>query len=138
MEANIEKIEWSDSYLLGVQEIDLQHKKLLAIANELYDVVCGDEDDYRMKMPIVLKKLSDYTVYHFSSEEQLQKRIGYTGLESHKNAHDFFIKEVNFQIRKLSSESRVNVLNFYKYIAGWVLNHIAKADKLWANFMNSN
>lgn len=32
----LEKIEWSDSYLLGIPEIDNQHKKLLKIANDLY------------------------------------------------------------------------------------------------------
>ena len=31
----VEKIEWSDSYLLGIPEIDNQHKKLIQIANEL-------------------------------------------------------------------------------------------------------
>lgn len=45
----IKKIEWSDSYLIGVQEIDLQHKKLISIANELYDVVAGEEENYKEK-----------------------------------------------------------------------------------------
>ena len=52
----IKKIEWSDSYLIGVQEIDLQHKKLISIANELYDVVAGEEENYKEKMPKILKK----------------------------------------------------------------------------------
>lgn len=72
----ITKIEWNDSYLLGVPEIDQQHKHLIAIANELYDVATGDESVYETKMPVILKKLTDYTVYHFSMEEPLQKKIG--------------------------------------------------------------
>lgn len=133
--AEVKKIEWDDSYLLGVPEIDDQHKKLIAIANELYDVVTGDEADYKAKMPGILKKLTDYTQYHFKSEEELQKQIGYAGLEAHKNTHNFFIKEVEFQIKRLSAENKSTVLSFYNYIAGWVFNHIAKADKIWANFM---
>lgn len=136
--AEIKKIEWDDSYLLGVPEIDSQHKKLISIANELYDVVTGNEAEYKKKMPEILKKLTDYTQYHFSSEEELQKKIGYTGLEAHKNAHSFFIKEVDFQIKNLSAENKNSVLSFYNYIASWVFNHIAKADKVWANFMNQN
>jgi len=42
MSDEIAKIEWNDSYLLGVPEIDQQHKQLIAIANELYDVATGD------------------------------------------------------------------------------------------------
>lgn len=133
--AEIKKIEWDDSYLLGVPEIDAQHKKLIAIANELYDVVKGSDADYKAKMPVILKKLTDYTQYHFSNEEELMKKIGYVGLDAHKNAHSFFIKEVDFQVKKLSSDDKNSVLNFYNYIAGWVFNHIAKADKVWAAFM---
>ncbi|MGI5070502.1 bacteriohemerythrin [Treponema pectinovorum] len=138
MDTKIERIEWNDSYLLGVDEIDKQHKQLLAIANELYDVVTGSEDEYEEKMKVVLKKLSDYTVYHFTSEEELQQKIGYNGLDSHKLAHDFFIKEIGFQLKKLSTENKANVLSFYKYIANWVLTHIAKADKLWAIYMQNS
>lgn len=133
--SEIKKIEWDDSYLLGVPEIDNQHKKLIAIANELYDVINGNESEYKTKMPQILKKLTDYTQYHFSSEEQLQEKIGYPGLEAHKKSHSFFVKEVEFQINKLSVENKSNVLNFYNYIASWVFNHIAKADKVWAMFM---
>ncbi len=43
MSDEITKIEWNDSYLLSVPEIDQQHKQLIAIANELYDVAIGDE-----------------------------------------------------------------------------------------------
>ena len=123
---------------MGVPEIDKQHKKLIAIANELYDVVTGDESALKEKMPSILKELTDYTEYHFSNEEELQKKIGYVGLSTHKAAHEFFIKEVGFQIQKLSADSKGGVLGFYKYIVNWVLNHIAKADKIWANFMKQN
>ena len=131
----IKKIEWSDSYLIGVQEIDLQHKKLISIANELYDVVAGEEENYKEKMPKILKKLTDYTEYHFNAEEQLQKRIGYSGLDAHKMAHSMFIGEVNNQIRHLSLENKANVLGFYTYMVNWILTHVAKADKVWAKFM---
>jgi len=112
----ITKIEWNDSYLLGVPEIDQQHKHLIAIANELYDVATGDESVYETKMPVILKKLTDYTVYHFSMEEPLQKKIGYAGCESHKSTHDFFVREINFQIKKLENMNKADVLNFFKYI----------------------
>ena len=55
MNEEIKKIEWNDEYLLGVPEIDKQHKKLIAIANELYDVVTGDESALKEKMPSILK-----------------------------------------------------------------------------------
>ena len=121
MNEEIKKIEWNDEYLLGVPEIDKQHKKLIAIANELYDVVTGDESALKEKMPSILKELTDYTEYHFSNEEELQKKIGYVGLSTHKAAHEFFIKEVGFQIQKLSADSKGGVLGFDKYIVNSLL-----------------
>ncbi|NLK46737.1 MAG: hemerythrin family protein [Treponema sp.] len=131
----IERIEWDDSYLLDVQEIDLQHKKLILIANELYDVAVGDDSSYKVLMPKIIKKLSDYTVYHFSAEEAFMKRYGYADWNIHKIAHDNFVNEITSQIKKLITGSKDDVLNFYKYIVNWILTHIAKTDKIWASFV---
>lgn len=131
----VTKIEWNDTYLLGIQEIDLQHKKLLSVANELYDTASGTEESYKLTMAKVLKSLTDYTVYHFSAEEAFMARYGYTGVSAHKVAHDGFIGEVENQIRKLPNGTKEDGLRFYSYIANWVLNHIAKADRVWASFV---
>ncbi|MCH5295040.1 MAG: hemerythrin family protein [Treponema sp.] len=128
----IEKVNWNDSYLLGISEIDNQHKKLLMIANELYEIATGSPDEYKIKMSSALKKLTDYTVYHFSSEESYMRKCGYGGADAHKAAHDNFVKEVNYQIQHLSADNIEDGISFYSYVASWVLNHIAKADKIWA------
>ena len=61
----MEKLSWNDSYLLGIPEIDLQHKKLLSLADDMYEIVNGDEDSLKVNLSKVLKSLTDYTVYHF-------------------------------------------------------------------------
>ena len=130
-----EKIEWNDSYSLGILEIDNQHKKLLSIANELYDITNGSVVDYKLGMSKALKQLTDYTEYHFSSEEEFMKRYGYPGSDTHKIAHDGFILEVTNQIKKLSDDDIEAGKTFYGFVANWVLTHIAKADRIWAKFV---
>lgn len=130
-----QRVEWSDEYLLGIPEIDNQHKKLVAIANDLYDSATAGGDSYKIQMSKVLKSLTDYTVYHFSNEEAFMQKYGYTGFTMHKFAHDNFIDEVNNQIRRLSSDSTEAGLQFYDYIVRWLLSHIAKADQVWAKFV---
>ena len=129
------KFEWNEKYELGIQEIDLQHKKLIGISNELYDVATKDDVNLKLTMSKILKNLTDYTVYHFTSEEDFMKKYGYEGVPMHKIAHDNFVAEVTQQIKKLDSSSKEAVLLFYDYIANWILTHIAKADKIWANFV---
>ena len=45
------KFEWNENYELGIPEIDLQHKKLISISNELYDV--ATKDDVNLKLTIL-------------------------------------------------------------------------------------
>lgn len=134
----VEKIEWNDEYLLGILEIDNQHKKLVAIANELYDTITSNSEDFKLEMSKVLKKLTDYTVYHFSSEEDFMRRHGYAGVDLHKTAHDGFINEVNHQIMQLSDDNKETGAKFYTFVLQWVLTHIARADKIWAKFVKDN
>lgn len=129
------KFEWNEIYELGIQEIDLQHKKLISISNELYDVATKGDVNLKITMSKILKNLTDYTVYHFTSEEEFMKKYGYQGAPMHKIAHDNFVAEVTQQIKNLSEGSQEDVLLFYDYIANWILAHIAKADKIWATFV---
>ena len=69
-----QKLEWKDSYSIAIDEIDAQHKKLLAIANELYDLSTGNADNYKNEVSKALKKLTDYTEYHFSYEESFEEK----------------------------------------------------------------
>lgn len=133
----IPKIGWQESYNLNIEEIDVQHKKLLAIANELYDLIQGDTELYKNNVSKALKKLTDYTIYHFSSEETFMRKYGYPQSDLHKMQHDQFIQEVNSQIKKLANPSQNDGLRLYSYLVKWVINHIAKSDKVWANFVTS-
>ena len=134
----MDRIEWNDSYLLEIPEIDNQHKKLLKIANDLYEVLSNEADTYKVEMSKVLKGLTDYTVYHFSFEEKFMRKYGYVGADAHKLAHDGFIAEVNRQVKNLALDNRNAGLAFYKFMVNWILVHIAKADHVWADFVRPN
>jgi hemerythrin-like metal-binding domain len=131
----MQKIEWNDSYLLGIPEIDKQHKKLLSVANDLFDAVSDPDGTYTLKMAKILKSLTDYTVYHFGEEEKLMARYGWQSVLLHKKEHDSFIAEVNAQIRGLNGADRADALSFYGFVAGWVMTHIAEKDREWAAFV---
>lgn len=130
-----QKLEWLDSYSIAIEEIDNQHKKLLTIANELYDLATGDSENYKNEVSKALKKLTDYTEYHFSYEEKFQRIYDYPQTDFHKLQHDQFIQQVNSQIKKLATPAQTDGLSFYDFLVTWVLNHIAKSDKVWADFV---
>lgn len=134
----MEKLSWNDSYLLGITEIDLQHKKLLSLADDMYETVNGDEASLKVNLSKVLKSLTDYTVYHFTSEEEFMKKYGYPSAAMHKSMHDNFIAEVTKQIKSLNNATKTDAERLYSFLASWVLNHIAKSDKVWAEYVKPN
>jgi len=70
--------QWRDEYVLGIDEIDEQHRRLIEIANEV-NTVLNDQwrlDKYNQILN-VLDELKAYTVYHFQSEEAYMGKIGY-------------------------------------------------------------
>lgn len=134
----MEKLSWNDSYLLGITEIDLQHKKLLSLADDMYEIVNGDEDSLKVNLSKVLKSLTDYTVYHFTSEEEFMRKYGYPSADMHKSMHDNFIAEVTKQIKSLNTATKAEAERLYSFLASWVLNHIAKSDKVWAEYVKPN
>ena len=89
---------------------------------------------------IIMKKLfwrvsGETLLVNFSNEEEFMRKYGYSGVDIHKTAHDNFINEVNHQIKQLSSDRKDDGARFYSYMVGWILNHIAKADRVWAAFV---
>lgn len=129
----VQKINWDDSLLLNVPEIDAQHKQLLQIANKLYDIATGTPEVYTAKMPEIIKELTDYTKYHFSFEEEnYMHKYGYTNLPFHKMQHANFVQEIKLQSEKLRNADQHDGLQLYEYLAKWVVNHIAKSDPAWA------
>ena len=133
-----EKVTWKKEYELDVPQIDGQHKKLVELAGDLYDALTGDAEKYKANLEGILKAFEDYTNYHFSTEEAMIEGAGYPSLSSHKLAHQNFIIELSNQRRKLAKESSDPIADgfrFYDYVLSWLLTHIAKADKLWADFL---
>ena len=138
MDKEYKKFEWNKDWEIGIPEIDLQHKKLISISNELYDCATKGGANFKSNMSRILKSFMDYTVYHFTNEEKFQEQYGYAGLAMHKVAHDQFISEVQNQIKKLEhGATEKDALVFYDYIANWIITHISKADPIWANFVKT-
>ena len=87
------RAEFSENLITGNELIDSQHKELIDRINKLLDS-CEDSDA-KLAAVKTLDYLSDYTVFHFGAEEELQKSIEYPGYEKHKKQHEDFKKTIS-------------------------------------------
>ena len=131
-----EFFRWDDSLSVKVTEIDRQHKKLIALINQLFDAMKDGQGDGVLGS--ILDQLVSYTQGHFATEERLMRKFGYQAYDDHKREHAELVKQVadlqaKFHNRKASLSS--DVFNFLK---DWLLNHIKGTDQHYSGFFNEN
>ena len=66
-------IDWDESFRIGVEQIDRQHKKLFALRNQLFESCCTENSVHAEKFHSILSELFEYTRYHFEAEEELMQ-----------------------------------------------------------------
>lgn len=88
--------EFKEEYKTGVDFIDEQHKVLFEIADKTYNLLKNDfAIDKYDKIVSLIEELQNYTVFHFTAEEEYMKKIKYKRLFTQKMEHEAFIKKIN-------------------------------------------
>lgn len=131
-------LAWKDELATGFAEVDLQHKKLILIINDVNTALNSPKDAYAKVMAKALKRLTEYTYYHFEEEEKFMKMYEYPEFEKHSLEHKAFIEQVGKQIQTLSHAKPEDGFLFYRFLGTWLLNHIAISDQKWAAFISEN
>jgi hemerythrin len=120
-------ILWTSLYETNVQEIDNQHKKLVALINTLFDSIAVK--DRQAILNQTFTELVNYTIYHFKFEEDLMLKSGYKGYQNHKKEHSIFVEKINRYMDKLEITDNKVLLNVINFLKNWLLNHILVVDK---------
>ena len=124
---------WKDSYSIGVQEIDSQHRRLFSLADELHAAMnSGKGKDV---LQAVLQNLITYTRTHFAAEEQLKERCGYPELALHKVLHDEMTKKVLQLQRDFQSGQMMISIDVMQFLSNWLRQHIGASDRKYVRFM---
>lgn len=127
-------IMWDEKLKTNVKECDEQHKKLIALVNELHDgMKAGKGKDVIGK---VLNELLNYTNYHFKTEEAYMQKYNFPEFLKHKREHEDLTrqaKELKERFDRGEVAITVNVMNFLKE---WLQSHILSTDKKYGPFLN--
>ena len=123
---------WKDSYLVGVDIIDNQHKKLFEAIGALRDNLGkADLPNYKIQLTEITVFLKEYCINHFRDEEEYQRKIGFVGHMEHKKKHDKLIDDVlDYEKELIRSDFAPPVVrNFLGFIATWLIYHIGGEDQ---------
>jgi hemerythrin len=125
---------WKDEYTLGIEEIDKQHRRLIELAEQVYQVLNDPwrTDKYNQILEL-LGELKDYTIYHFKSEEAYMAEIGYKKRFSHTLEHNAFVEKLNtVDLTEIDEAQNKYLQELLNLITDWVVNHIMTTDKRYA------
>jgi hemerythrin len=126
-------ILWENSYSVGNDTIDTQHKIFISIINELYESFVDQTTS--IKLVEIIDKLIDYSNYHFKTEEELIVKHNYPDIEAHMAAHDAFrIKMQEFRDEVKSNKSSLT-FQLMNYLRNWLLLHLKDEDQQYATFI---
>jgi len=125
-------IEWNPDYELEIKIVDQQHQKLIDIINELHDAMLQRHS--REKLPKILQALTDYTLIHFRTEEELMQRYNYKHKASHHDEHENFVKKVLEWKAQLEKNYTISI-EIVHYLKEWLNEHILATDKDMATFL---
>lgn len=118
---------WNDSYLTGDATVDLQHRNLFKMVNELHDAVVASKG--KEVLQATLKKLGAYTIEHFGIEERLMQRAEYPGYEGHKAKHELLANQARQLIADYETGKAVLSITLSHFLADWLRHHINEEDK---------
>ena len=133
-EAN-ERPRFSPHFLVGIEQIDQEHRQLFEIAGRVYDALAISDDTANDAIHAAIAELLHYTATHFSSEEALMEAAGYPHLEAHKELHSHLLSRArDMEMRAEIGEPFVAV-ELNRFIVNWLSEHILVNDKEFGEFM---
>lgn len=126
---------WNDRLSVNIAVIDNDHKKLLALTNELYDAIMANNGKQILER--LLSELVDYTKFHFAREEEFLTYAGYADITRHKMEHDELTAQIHGIQKRFEDGSPALTLEVMNFLKDWLFNHILGSDAKYAAHLNA-
>ena len=139
-------IEWKDSYRIGIEQIDEDHRHLVNLINELHAGISRHVSHVRLPGIIdelealidVLDALIDYATGHFALEEDCMREHEYPGYEEMKQAHGEFLRMAERLRRRFDEGRGISARQILDSLKEWLETHVLGLDQQFGEFMIRN
>jgi len=127
---------WDDKLSVGVEALDGDHKKMIALIDELHEAILAGRS--KGDLGDIMAHLVEFTRNHFAQEEKLFARSDYPDAAAHKAEHDELAKwaiqtEIDFHHGTLAAPP-LEVLNRMR---DWLFDHVNGLDRGYGPHLNA-
>ena len=127
------KVEWKESYSVGIPLFDEQHKYLVDLLNELIESNNNQVD--RKKLFAICNKLIGYAEEHFQSEEKIMSKYNYPKFKEHQKEHAQLIEDVFVMYQEFCTGGNTSMFDLIDFLKDWILEHILGSDMEYKPFL---
>ncbi|UCH72710.1 MAG: hemerythrin family protein [Rhodospirillales bacterium] len=121
-------IEWTDEFLIGIPELDHEHRALVRDINRLHRALGAHPD--RTRIADTLGEILARMQAHFALEESVMKEHAYPHYGPHKAEHEVLLDTVTGYIVRFNQEPGTDVVaGLGAKLGEWIVHHILTSDK---------
>jgi len=93
-------IHWEKELELGYSLIDTQHRILVLLCRKLDIAIKSGASEQTLRWVII--ELRKFTEFHFVSEENLMREIGYPAVDEHSLIHSELLSQLDMAVAKIA------------------------------------
>jgi hemerythrin len=122
------RIEWDDSFLIGIKELDHEHKVLINDINRLHGELA--RFDEKSEIEKCLGDIYARMQAHFALEEHVMKEHQYEFFDEHKREHEKLLDGYTEYMMQILNDAVASFRDpIEDALRHWVLKHIVDSDK---------
>lgn len=129
-------LDWNPQLDTGIEEIDGQHKSLVALVNRLNDAIKDGKAE--AKLSDILNELREYAKFHFAAEEKLMAAHSFPAASAHKVAHANLAKKVKDYRDLIYRHTPVPPTEIRDFLKDWLIKHIVYMDGEYVKYIRAN
>lgn len=121
-------LEWNDSFLIGITELDHEHQILIKDINRLHGELAGH--DQKSDIEKCLGDIYARMQAHFALEEHVMKEHGYEYFDEHRREHrELLDTYTEYMMQFLNAAGLSSTDPIKEVLTHWVIDHITTSDK---------
>lgn len=119
-------IHWKDDYSVGVPEVDLEHRELIALINAAHDEMQreGTPDSVTRFLGEIYTRIAA----HFALEEKVMRAEKYDQYLDHKTDHERLLDEIRDIMDAYDDGQLYDEAQFARVLSAWFVGHFSSHD----------
>ena len=125
---------WEEKFSVGNSMLDLQHKRLLEICNQLAECIEMEGRSADARFHEVLNELAVYGKKHFITEEHLLQQLAYPALGDQIGEHGAYQDKLAGVLID-AVRGKLEKIELQEFLSHWWVDHILGSDMQYKPFL---